>query len=183
MSSVRATIFAQVSSLVLQRANDLDERHHRHGLKKCMPMTRPGIFEVEAMRVTEIDEVLVARMASCLQTRSRSSITAFLMSKRSSTASTTTSHASEVVDLSCGGDAGERRVPVLGLEIAAADLPLETLLDCAHAAGERCLPDVPEPDRIACRSEGLGHARAHCAGPDHADFFDALDHVLAPYVD
>ena len=36
-----------------------------------MPMTRPGTFEVEAMRVTEIEEVLVAKIASGRQTRSR----------------------------------------------------------------------------------------------------------------
>ena len=30
------------------------------GLKKCMPMTRPGDFDVAAILVTEIDEVLVA---------------------------------------------------------------------------------------------------------------------------
>jgi hypothetical protein len=44
------------------------------GFKKCMPMTRPVKFEVEAIRVTEIDEVLVARIVSGRQTPSKFSI-------------------------------------------------------------------------------------------------------------
>ena len=43
-----------------------------------MPMTRLGTFEVEAMRVTEIEAVLVARIASAPQTRSRFPNTSFL---------------------------------------------------------------------------------------------------------
>jgi hypothetical protein len=45
--------------------------------------------------VTEIDEVLVARIVSGRQTPSRFSVTAFLTSKRSSTASTTTSQSAK----------------------------------------------------------------------------------------
>src|SRR5271166_224722 len=76
------------------------------------------------------------------------------------------------------GPTGERRVPILGPELAAAGQPLETLPDRAHAAGDRRLPDVAQPDRIARHRECLRHARAHRAGPNHADLFDAFDHVM-----
>jgi hypothetical protein len=34
------------------------------GLKKCIPITRSGLLVTEAIRVMEMDEVLLARMAS-----------------------------------------------------------------------------------------------------------------------
>jgi hypothetical protein len=42
------------------------------GLKKCMPTTRDGSLEAAAMRVTEIDDVLVAKIASGRQIASSS---------------------------------------------------------------------------------------------------------------
>ena len=40
------------------------------GLKKCIPMTRSGLFVAEAIRVMEIEEVLLARITSCRVTSS-----------------------------------------------------------------------------------------------------------------
>ena len=61
------------------------------GLKKCMPTTSSGRLVKEAMRFTSRVEVLVARMAPGLQTRSSSVNTAFLTSMFSNTASITRS--------------------------------------------------------------------------------------------
>ena len=114
------------------------------GLKKCMPMTRPGTFEAEAMRVTEIDEVLVARMASARRSTSSWPITSFFRSNRSSTASTTTSQSASSSIFVVGAIRSALR-PILRRQLFPSDEPLEALLDRAHAAAERRLCDVAQP--------------------------------------
>ena len=58
------------------------------GLKKCMPMTWPGLLVAAAILVSEIDEVLEVRIASCLQILSRSANSFCFSSTFSSAAST-----------------------------------------------------------------------------------------------
>ncbi len=60
------------------------------GLKKCMPTNRPGCCMPLAMAVTEMDEVLVARMASAATSASSCLTRPRLASRFSTMASTTT---------------------------------------------------------------------------------------------
>ena len=61
------------------------------GLKKCMPMTCAGRRVAAAIASTSSVEVLLARIASGLHTRSSVSNTCFLTAMSSNTASTTMS--------------------------------------------------------------------------------------------
>src|SRR5689334_21277137 len=58
------------------------------GLKKCIPTTRPGVAQEEAIAATESDEVFVARIALAETTASSALNNDCLTSIRSTTAST-----------------------------------------------------------------------------------------------
>ena len=179
MSSVSLTILSQVASVVCNARMISTSCIIGTGLKKCMPMTRPGTFEVEAMRVTEIDEVLVARTASARQTRSRFPDTSFLRSKLEHGLDDDVA-IGEILDPGRGRDALKRRIARLGLELVARDEPFEALLDRTHAAAERRFADVLQPHRIAGRREHLRDPGPHRARPHDPDRLHALDHCNAP---
>ena len=128
------------------------------------------------MRVTEIDEVLVAEnrvgAADAVEVGDHRLLDVEPLENR-------LDHdvaVGEIVDLGGRRDAGERRVLVGGRDLAARGEPLEALLDRPHAAADRRFADVLKPHRIARRREGLRDPRPHRPGAHHADFLDAFDH-------
>ena len=74
----RATIVATVSSLVFSPRITSTSSIRSTGLKKCMPTNRSGCGADSAMRVIEIVEVLLARIASSRITSARLLIDLFL---------------------------------------------------------------------------------------------------------
>jgi hypothetical protein len=157
------TILSQVASVVCSARMISISAITGTGLKKCMPMTRAGTFEVEAMRVTEIEEVLVARIASPRQTPVE--VAEHLLLEGRSARARPRPAVGEVLDPGRGRDALKRRIAGLGLELVARDEPFEALLDRAHAAAQRRFADVLQPHRIAGRREDLSDPRPITPAP------------------
>ncbi|MNE40372.1 hypothetical protein D3C80_1343880 [compost metagenome] len=84
-------VVASTSGAVLRALTTSSRRMTLAGLKKCRPMTSLGRQVTPAIWSTSSDEVLVARMAPGLHTRSRVRNTCCLISSFSKTASITRS--------------------------------------------------------------------------------------------
>ena len=97
--SASALTSSMTSSLGDDRAMTSTNCSTGAGLKKCMPMTRLGWPVATAISVTDSDEVLVARIASGDDDASSSAKICCLRSRCSGTASTTSWHVGEVVQV------------------------------------------------------------------------------------
>ena len=94
------------------------------GLKKCMPMTRLGRVVATEISVTDSDEVLVARIASGLQTRSSSAKICCLRSSCSGTASMTRSTSRSASSPTANVTRPSRASRSAGGELALGDGPV-----------------------------------------------------------
>ena len=146
------------------------------GLKKCMPMTRFGRWVATEISVTDSEEVLVARIASGLQTRSSSAKICCLRSRCSGTASITRSTLVQRGQADRERDPAQQRVAVLGAELALGHRPVGRAGQGGPAALQRGLVDLDRDHVDAVAGEDLDDAGAHGAEPDHAHAVDLARH-------
>ena len=139
------------------------------GLKKCTPMTRPGLELAVEISVTDRHEVLVARIASGADDRVELAEDRLLGLQR----------LDDGLDHEVGGgevlERGRERDPAeqLGLLGLGHLLPLHRaagrVLEVLPAAGQRVLVLLDPDDRVTVAGEHLGDAGTHGAQADHAD--------------
>ena len=150
------------------------------GLKKCMPMTWLGRWVATEISVTDSEQVLVARIASGVQTRSSSAKIRCLRSRCSGTASMTRS---TLVQRRRSPTAKSTR-PSSASRSAAAELALgHRAIGRAGQVGpaplQRRLADLDGDHATAVAGEDLDDAGAHGAQPDHTDRIDLASHGLS----
>jgi acyl-CoA synthetase (AMP-forming)/AMP-acid ligase II len=154
------------------------------GLKKCMPMKRPGLSSTAASCVIEIDEVFVAmlpsRSASAASTMA--SIWRRMRSLSFQVLGGRLDHqvaAGQRVLAGHALDAGQHRGLGLGRQLVLADQPLQAVADGLQAALHRRVVDVDHRDLQSAHGADLRDAVAHGAGADDADPCNAHDRAPA----
>ena len=139
------------------------------GFMKCMPMKRSGRSVIAASRVIEIEEVLLAMIASGFRLGTRPAKILRLSSSFSLAASITSSQSPNCSIALAGRDPTQRRDLSLFAQDPLADLPAEEIVDPADRGVERRPGDVRQPDLVARLSRHLRDAATHLPGTDHAD--------------
>ncbi len=138
------------------------------GFMKWMPMKRSGRSVVEARRVMEIDEVLVARIASGFTTGQTDWKILTLTCSFSVAASMTRSQSPRWA--SCGGrlDAHQRLLPLLLADEVLRQLTAHIAVDGGQARLDAVFGDVVQGHVDAGESRHMRDAVAHLPGADHA---------------
>ena len=138
-----------------------------------MPTNRDGSGADSAIRVIEIVDVLLARIASGLSTLASSRYIAVLTFSFSVTASTTTSQSAKTAWLVDGARAG-RASAAMSIGVARPILIrlITTSLRLRHARGDALVVDVDHHRRDARAGVRRGDARPHLARAEHADALD-----------
>ncbi len=150
------------------------------GLKKWMPMTRPGSALAVEISVTLSEEVLVVRMHSGVTIPSSSRKIDFLISSDSTTASTTRSAPGELLELGRKPDPTEE-LGLLGLgELLALHGAVGGVLEVGAPAVDRFVVELDADDVEAVAGEDLRDSGPHGAESDHADGAEVTSHGPHP---
>jgi hypothetical protein len=124
------------------------------------------------MRVTEIDDVFVAKMVAGLQTLSELADEVSLQIVVFQNGFHHEVAIGKVGKLGRGTDARQRRIAVLGLDLSARGETLEALADGRHASIQILGFEVVQDDRVTGCRKGLGDPVPHGSGPYDADMPD-----------
>ena len=143
-----------------------------------MPMNFSGRSVEAASRVIEIDEELVATIASGFSTAQTSWKILRLTSSFSTAVSITRSQSDKPVDGLGRGDAVQRLLArVLGDDLLD-DLARQIAVDGRHRRFQPVGGDIVEHHVQAGQRRHMGDAIAHLARADHADLLDCHRHLV-----
>ncbi len=167
--SAAATAAATTASAVCAAGITSASRMTATGLKKCMPTTRSGRRAAEAIAVTGIDEVFVARSASAAHPPSSVSKIERLMASFSGAASMTRSQAKRSREPLRGAQPRERRLGVGRRESPALRGSAQRRGDPLGAAVGGAVDRIAEHGFDAGARTDLGDARSHRPRTDDTD--------------
>jgi hypothetical protein len=163
-------------------ADHFDQRHQRHRIEEVHADQRSGRCRPAAMAVTEIDEVLVARMQSGPTMPSSSANRVRLTSRSSTTASTASAHP-RFASVAHRQQALAREVGLGRAHAALLDQLGEGLADGGDGLVDGARALVEQAHRVAGHGRDLGDAAAHGAAADHGDdaaLVQCIGHVTPP---